>query len=82
MQEVEFDTTIEVDDTEIEVYVKAQFHPATPQTAVDNTGTPEAVFLVTVTDNRSKDVLQYLGDREREILKAEVVEQVRRIHEL
>jgi hypothetical protein len=76
MVEIEFPTTVEVNEVEVEVYVTAEFHPATPQTAVDNTGTPQAVFLVTVTDERSKDVLQFLGDIEREILKVEVLEHV------
>lgn len=75
MIKVEFNTTVEVGEVEIEVYVVAEFHPATPQTAVDNTGTPEAVFLVTVTDVHSTNVLQYLGDHELEILKQEVIEE-------
>lgn len=76
MTEIEFSTTIEVNEVETEVYVTAEFHPAVPQTAVDNTGRAEAVFLITVTDIHSNDILPYLGDREREILKAKVTEHI------
>lgn len=76
MQEVEFETTIEVNEVEVEVHVTAQYHPGTPQIAVDDLGRPEAVFLVTVTDVRGTDVKQYLADYELEILKAEVVENI------
>lgn len=76
MQEIEFETTVEVNEVEVEVFVTAEFHPATPQTEVDNTGTPEAVFLAKVTDVHGVNVKQYLADYELEILKAEVVENI------
>lgn len=76
MQPVEFETTIEVDEIPIEVYVTAEFHPATPQTEVDNTGTPQAVFLDTVTDDRNTNVKQFLGDIELDALKDEVLEHI------
>ncbi len=76
MENVEFSTTIEINENPTEVYVTAEFHPATPQTEVDNTGTPEAVFLLTVTDVDDNDQLPYLGSYELDILKAEVTEHI------
>lgn len=76
MQPVEFSTTIEVNETKVEVYVTAEFHEAVEQNWDGDGGRAEVVYLLTVTDVRDTDVLPFLGDYEREILKAEVTEKV------
>lgn len=72
---VEFDTTVEVNEVEVEVHVVAEFHPAVSQGWDGDGGRAEAVFLDTVTDVHSVNIKQFLGDIEREILRAEVIEE-------
>lgn len=76
MQEIEFDTTIEVNEVEVEVHVTAEFHPSVEQSWDGDGGSAEAVFLLTVTDINDTDILPFLGDYERNILKEQVTEKV------
>lgn len=76
MQDVEFDTTIDIDGMDHEFHVIAEFSPCIPQGLDGDGGRVESVKIISLTDEFDEDWFSELSDIEREILKAEVSEHV------